>query len=101
MERKGGGRCGYSHRHIAIFHSGAGEDMPDEMRATFRRQFKAFIDMGSQTVEAVDGCSRGASRAANEMDCAWVVRPWRQWMDIAEVQTGQRTRWIVYRSIGL
>ena len=57
--------------------------------------------MGSQTVEAVDGCSRGASRAANEMDCAWVVRPWRQWMDIAEVQTGQRTRWIVCRSTGL
>lgn len=69
---------------------------------TFRRQLKAFIDIGSQTVEAVDGySSRGASRAASEMDCAWVVRPWRLWMDIAEVQTGQRTRWIVYRSTGL
>ena len=26
------------------------------------------------------------------------VRPWRSWMDIAEVQAGQRTRWIVYCS---
>ena len=22
------------------------------------------------------------SRAASEMDCAWVVRPWRRWMDM-------------------
>lgn len=26
------------------------------------------------------------------------VKPWRPWMDIAEVQAGQRTRWIVYCS---
>ena len=101
MERKGGRRCGYLLRHFAIFIPAPMKTCLMRCVPTFRRQLKAFIDIGSQTVEAVDGCSRGASRAANEMDCAWVVRPWRQWMDIAEVQTGQRTRWIVYRSTGL